>query len=303
MLRDLPTMAALKAFEAAARYLSFSRAADELCVTQGAVSKQVQQLEHYLEHSLFERLPAGIRLTAAGERYYPSICQSLDIIQTSTAQLRQTAQHTAVVSLDLSPSLSSLWLIPRLAEFSALHPDIHLDIRAGDGYINAKTMHADVAIRCLPMGDYADGTLLLEETLLLVASAKQQALSPLSSSADLGQQTLIPHLNRPQLWASLLAQNLTGAPQALQFGAGFEHFYMTQEAVLHGAGLGLIPDFMAAPAINRGDLVNPLQTEFASGYGYYLIIPAHKAVLAKNERVCRWLVAQFAGEPAGPSRP
>ena len=295
MLRDLPTMSALKAFEAAARYLSFSRAADELCVTQGAVSKQVRQLEAYLDHSLFERLPSGIRLTSAGERYYPSVCQSLDIIQASTAQLRQTAQHTAVVSLDLSPSLSSLWLIPRLAAFSAQHPGIHLDIRAGDGYINAKTMDADIAIRCLPMGDYADSTLLLEERLLLVTSAKQQAQSPLNSSADLGQQTLIPHLNRPQLWAALLSQCFADAPQALQFGAGFEHFYMTQAAVMHGAGLGLIPDFMAAPAIARGDLVNPLQTRFTSGYGYYLVAPAHKAVLAKNERVRGWLLAQFEG--------
>lgn len=296
MQRDLPSMAALKAFEAAARCLSFSRAAGELCLTQGAVSKQVQQLEHYLDQALFERLPTGIRLTAAGERYYPPVCQSLDIIQTSTAQLKQTAKNSAVVSLDLSPSLSSLWLIPRLAEFSARYPDIHLDIRSGDGYINSRTLHADIAIRCLPLGDYTDSCLLMEERLLLVASAQQQAVSALNIPADISGQILIPHLTRPRLWSSLVADQFSDASQGLQFGAGFEHFYMTLEAVLHGAGLGLVPDFMAAPAMNRGDLVNPLKVHLASGYGYYLMLPAHKAMLAKNDRVSRWLKEQFTGD-------
>ncbi|MEH6473413.1 MAG: LysR family transcriptional regulator [Halopseudomonas sp.] len=294
MQRDLPSMAALKAFEAAARCLSFSRAAEELCLTQGAVSKQVQQLEQYLDQSLFERLPSGIRLTSAGERYYPPVCQSLDIIQSSTAQLKQTAKNSAVVALDISPSLSSLWLIPRLAEFSAEHPDIHLDIRAGDGYVNSKTLDADIAIRCLPLGDYADSYLLAEERLLLIANAQQQQQSPLLGSADLARQTLIPHLTRPQLWSSLLAEQFVEAPSTLRFGAGFEHFYMTLEAVLHGMGLGLIPDFMAAPALSRGDIVNPLNSRFTSHYGYYLVTPAHKALLEKNSLVCRWLIAKFS---------
>ena len=293
MHRNLPTMSALKAFEASARSLSFSRAAEELFVTQGAVSKQVQQLEQLLDHNLFERLPSGLRLTAAGERYYPPVCQALEILQSHTAQLRQTDRQAAVVSLDISPSLSSLWLIPRLADFNAAQPQIHLDIRAGDGPLNPRTLDADLAIRCLPLGNYADSRLLMPETLLLIANSNQPASATLDDPAALFQQPLIPHLTRPQLWLSLLADQFPDATENLQFGPGFQHFYMTLEAVLHGAGLGLIPDFLAQSALARGEVVNPMGIRFASGYGYYLLLPPHKAALEKNGRVRDWLLTAF----------
>ncbi|WP_421870135.1 LysR substrate-binding domain-containing protein [Motiliproteus sp.] len=298
MQRNLPSMAALKAFEASARCLSFSRAAEELFLTQGAVSKQVQQLEHYLDQSLFERLPTGIQLTAAGELYYPPVCQALDILQASTAQLSQAGNISKVVSLDISPSLSSLWLIPRLADFNARHGDIHLDIQVGDGNIRAQTLNADIAIRCLPLGNYAEARLIAEERLLLIANAQQQRQAPLDTMDSLSAQTLIPHLTRPQLWSAFLAaqfdESASHSPAGFQFGAGFQHFYMTLEAVLHGMGFGLVPDFMAAAALYRGDVVNPLESSFRSGYGYYLTVPAHKAQLGKNRRVVEWLIEQFS---------
>lgn len=297
MQRNLPSMAALKAFEASARCLSFSRAAEELFLTQGAVSKQVQQLEHYLDQSLFDRLPTGIQLTAAGELYYPPVCQALDILQASTAQLCQTGNISKVVSLDISPSLSSLWLIPRLADFNARHGDIHLDIQVGDGYTRAQTLGADIAIRCLPLGRYADARLLKEERLVLIANAQQQQRTPLRAMEDLANQTLISHLTRPQLWNAFLSDQFdeltSTTPTGFEFGTGFQHFYMTLEAVLHDMGIGLVPDFMAAAALYRGDVVNPLESSFRSGYGYYLIIPPHKALLAKNRQVGDWLVEQF----------
>ena len=296
MKRELPPLNALKAFEASARCLSFSRAAEELCVTQGAVSKQVQQLEQYLDQTLFERLPNGIRLSVAGERYFPTISQSLDAIQSITSQVRQTARQASVVSVEVTPSFSSLWLIPRLARFNELHPDIHLEISTGDGYVNSKDLNADIAVRCLPLGSYADSRLLLKEQLWLVASKQQQAETPLRTIEDLAGQILLPHLTRPQLWQTLLAGLFADAPSELRFGTGFEHFYMTLEAVQHGAGIGLVPDFMAAAALSQGRLVNPMNTRFDSGYGYYLFIPEYKALLGKNHRVVNWIRAQFQRE-------
>ncbi|OMH38057.1 LysR substrate-binding domain-containing protein [Motiliproteus sp. MSK22-1] len=297
MKRNLPPLNALKAFEAAARCLSFSRAAQELCVTQGAISKQVQQLEHYLDQILFERLSSGIRLTAAGERYFPVISQSLDSIQSATSLLKQTSKHESVVSLEVTPSFSSLWLIPRLKEFTAKHPDIHLEISTGDGHVHSKDIHGDIAVRCLPLGSYADSHLLLAERLWLVASPQQQIEQPLMGIEELGRQTLLPHLTRPQLWQTLLTGQLaTRVPPSLTFGTGFEHFYMTMEAILQGAGIGLVPGFMVRPKVEKGALVNLLNIRFDSGYGYYMIVPAYKATMKKNDRVRRWLLEQFNEE-------
>jgi len=294
MKRSLPPLNALKAFESSARCLSFSRAAEELCVTQGAISKQVQQLEQYLYQALFERLPTGIRLSAAGERYFPVISQSLDAIQSITSQVKQTARKVSVVSLEVTPSFSSLWLIPRLTTFSAAYPDIHLEISTGDGYVNSRELNADIAVRCLPLGSYADAHLLVKEQLWLVAGIEQQVSGPLRSLDELGKQTLLPHLTRPQLWQKLMAGQFSDAPPELHFGTGFEHFYMTLEAVQHGVGIGLVPDFMASAGICRGELVNPMNTRFDSGYGYYLVVPEYKAAMQKNKWVKEWLLAQFA---------
>jgi len=293
MKRSLPPLNSLKAFESAARCLSFSRAAEELCVTQGAVSKQVQQLEQYLDQVLFERLSTGIRLSSAGERYFPVISQSLDAIGSVTSQLKQTARKASVVSLEVTPSFSSLWLIPRLTKFSSSHADIHLEISSGDGHVNSRELNADIAVRCLPIGSYADTHLLVKEQLCLLAGREQQASAPLFSLEDLGQQTLLPHLTRPQLWQKLLAEQFLHAPSELHFGTGFEHFYMTLEAVQHGVGIGLVPDFMAMAGLCQGQLINPMNTRFDSGYGYYLVIPEYKAAIQKNARVKQWLQAQF----------
>jgi len=289
MRRYLPPLNALKSFEAAARLLSVTDAAEELCVTQSAVSKQIRQLEQHLEQALFERKAKGIELTAAGRQYLPFVTAALDSLDSATEQLQLGATRKERLLLSVTPSFSSSWLISRIQAFEQDYPGLQVDLLSGDGKPDFAGTDIDSAIRCLPIGrENYQARLLLSERLLLVASPGLLESKPVTQPLDILQHRLLAQVTRPGMWDEFL-QQLALDEQSKQLGAGFEHFFMSIKAAEEGLGLGLIPDFLAHESIHAGRLVNPLGLSIQSGFGYYLLCPGYKSGLRKVLLFREWL--------------
>lgn len=290
MSGTLPPLKALHTFEVAARFLSFSRAAEELYVTQGAVSKQIRLLEGFLGRTLFERSPSGLQLTAAGRDYLPEVSAALERIRRVTAKVQQSADNSNNLRLNLIPSFSNLWLIPHLADLHRALPEVNLTQSTGDGPYGFEMDGADMAIRCLPLSrSIPDAELLLAETLIPVIHPARLQRHPIETAAQLLDHPLLIHTTRPQLWSSFITSlELVDAGEA-EFRHGFEHFYMLVEAACQQQGIALVPDFMAREALLAGDLVNPLNIRYASGYGFYFLVPAHKARRPLIQKFRDWL--------------
>lgn len=295
MKNRLPPLNALQVFEVAARKLSFSQAAKELFVTQGAVSKQIKRLESHLDVALFDRQGSGLRLTQAGKQFLPTVIEALDQIQSASSYLSQQTQSVERFTVDVTPSFSSLWLIPRLESLRATIPSLHLDISAGDGGYQFHSSSADIAVRCLPLSVGDDKAVLLRaERLLLVAGAKRLARSPIDCPDDLLSHPLLMHTTRPQLWRQCLDNWGVANSDLLHTSHGVEHFYMSLEAARQQLGLALVPDFLAEHAIASGELVNPLGLAYDSGFGFYFLAPSYRS---DHKLVCQlrtWFKTQLA---------
>lgn len=292
MASKLPPLNALKAFEASARKLSFSQAAEELCVTQGAISKQIKLLEAHLQTALFDRNANGISLTHAGRQYLPSIMDALQTIHSSSAQLQQQNHHHQQLTLNLIPSFANLWFIPRLDKLAAQLPDLTFQILVGDGQFQFHQNSADIAIRCLPLSlTHEHSSLLIKEILVPVIHPELLLKKPIHHPEDLLQHSLISHVTRPQLWPQFLAQVITGENKHLnraKYHHGFEHFFLSLEAAKHQQGIALIPELFARPALQRGELVKPLDINYESGYGYYFLSPFYRQHASLNQTLLEW---------------
>lgn len=303
---SLPPLNALRTFEVAARRLSFSAAARELCVTQGAVSKQIQLLEQYLEQPLFDRTPGGIELTAAGRQYLPAVSHAIETIQSATAMLQQNVHASSALTLNLTPSFSNLWLIPRLDQLREAIPELNLAMVAGDGVFHFRGAEADMAIRCLPLSlSHEHSTLLIEEVLQPVIHPDLLHRQPIDEAADLLAHPLLLHTTRPQLWRQFL-QQLPGTSRKLptpHYNHGFEHFYMSLEAARRQQGIALVPDFMAADALAAGEVVNPLGLRYRSGYGFYFLVPPYRVRTPGVQRFHAWLQQQLNPQTAEAALP
>ncbi|MGF1699414.1 LysR substrate-binding domain-containing protein [Photobacterium makurazakiensis] len=286
---ELPSIKALRTFVAVANHLSFSKAAKELFVTQGAVSKQISALEQQLGLPLFERHLNGIRLSSIGQQYLPQIVEALESVQNATASLRQLDQIEEVLTVNVTPSFASLWLIEAIDSFTQAYPNIQVSLKTGDGPVNDVSGENDIIIRCLPISKhYENATLMYKETLLLVGSSELLSKKPITSMTDLNKHVLLPQVTRPHLWEQFKATYQLDGNMAY-YGVGFEHFYMSLEAVKNHRGLSLLPDFMVEHLIEQQQLVNPLRTTLVSHYGYYMITPKYKLHSRKVSVFNQWL--------------
>lgn len=291
MSTKLPPLNALKVFEVAARKLSFSQTAIELCVTQGAVSKQIKILEEHLQLALFDRRSTGLQLTDAGKFYLPAVMGALERIHSSTVSLQQFSAETQHLTLNISPSLSSLWMIPRLNLLNQTFPSLRLNIVSGDGAYQFHQASADVAIRCLPLSlSHQNATLLKKETLLPVIHRDLLVDTPIDEPNDFLKHRLIYPTTRPQLWQQCLSGLLSSEKRerVLKAHHTFEHFFMSLEAVKHKQGMALIPDFLVADLLDDNRLINPLNFNYESGYGYYFLTPSYRQQNTLIKQLCEW---------------
>ena len=243
--RPLPPLDFVRGFEAAARRLSFTLAAQELFVTQSAVSRQVQALEEFLGVKLFERRHKALALTEAGQAYHRSVALALAEIRSATQRLRE-AQGGRVLTVTTTISFASIWLVPRLARFRKEHPGIDVRIAATHEVLDMAREGIDVAIRDVPSGrEPPDSVRLVGERMCPVASPAylSGAQAPLARPADLSRHVMLV-LHDPQgrwpwlTWAAWLEANAT-ADLVPGGTLTYDQYDQVINAALHGQGVAL----------------------------------------------------------------
>lgn len=298
MSRSLPPLNALKAFEAAARHLSFTKAADELNVTPAAVSHQVKALEALFGVALFQRLTRALRLTEAGQAALPLIGQGLDKLAQGADQMRTHAGRQ-VLTISVSPSFGAMWLVPRLEGFRKRHPDIEIRLDGTDRRVAVGSDGVDVAVRYGPggyKGVRAD-FLFTQVNTPVCSPALLDGPRPLRVPEDLEHHTLL-HIDWKEAEASwrmwLLA---AGLPQIDPTqGPHYTMESMAVQAALEGQGVALVGNVLVADELAAGRLVRPFDAALNTPltFSYYLLSALNSEEQPKVAAFRNWLLAESA---------
>jgi LysR family glycine cleavage system transcriptional activator len=292
----LPPLNGLRTFEAAARHLSFTRAAAELHVTQAAVSHQIRALEERLGVKLFQRRGRGLVLTEAAQTYLGEIRGAFERIGEATRRL-QARDALGTLTASVLPSFTAKWLLPRLGRFRAAHPEIDLRLSSSEEMVDFARDDFDLAIRTgrgrWP-GLRAD--LVLTEELFVVCSPKLVERQKLDRPEDLRQHTLL-HDEPRDRWAVWLKR--VGIDDIDPWrGPGFSQSNLVIEAAVEGQGVALVGGTLAAEDLRAGRLVRPLAASSPTDYSYWLVCPEATAERPKVAAFRAWLLAEAAAESA-----
>ena len=295
MLRRLPALNALKSFEAAARHESFTRAAEELCVTQGAVSHQVKALEEELGVKLFNRERQRLIITEAGREYLIVVRDALDRIAVGTERLVER-QSSGVLTISTSPDFAAKWLVHRLGRFAETHSDIDLRVSATLHHVDFAREDVDIAVRH-GEGNW-DGLFverLADEQLFPVCSPKLMAgRQRLAKPEDVLKFPLL-HLEARQDWSKWLeAAGVPGAKVAR--GPVMNRASMLIDAAVDGHGIALARTTLAAWDILNGRLVRPFALSLRLSRSYWIVCPKATSALPKITRFRTWLMAEAADD-------
>jgi DNA-binding transcriptional LysR family regulator len=290
-------MGALNSFAAAARLGSFSRAGDEVGLTQSAVSRQIALLEEWLRTPLFDRAGRRVTLNAEGRVYAEEIAPALDRIARATARLAG-GRSTNELSIATLPSFGMRWLAPRLPRLTARHPELVVNFAARSFAFDFADESFDAAIH-FGRADWPRAThdFLFRETALPVCSPEWLAVHPITTPADVLGKPLLFQSSRRDAWTRWLRAAGVDAPASLS-GPVFEHFLMLAQAAAAGVGLALIPSFLIEPELAAGTLVCPAPVPLITDEAYYLVTPEAAEGNAALARFRTWLVAE-AGAEAG----
>lgn len=292
--RRLPSLNAVRSFDAAARHLSFTLAARELCVTQGAVSRMVQVLEAELGLALFRRNGRHLELTPAGAAYHPRILDALDGIAAATRSVKRM-DGGGLLSISVLPTFAMRWLVPRLPAFQARHPDILVDITTSERLVNFAAEPVDLGIR-YGQGRWpnTEATLFMyEDVAVYCAPQLLRGGAPLRGPADLPAQRLLQHTTRADAWQRYFAACALAPPDLAQ-SPGFEHFFMVMEAAAAGMGVALLPRFLAADAVASGRLVQAFAHTLRNERAYYIVHAPGAGQTRKIRLARQWLLAEAA---------
>jgi LysR family glycine cleavage system transcriptional activator len=300
--RRLPPLNALRAFEAAARHLNFSRAADELSVTPGAVSQQIQNLEDYVGVALFKRTPKGLLLTDAAQMALPALREAFDRLA-EAASLLTAAVDGRRLTLTAPPSFAAKWLVPRLKSFEEAYPQIDVWLSADMDIVDFAAGEVDLAIR-YGAGRYPGLELqrLLSETVIPVASPSLMSETPLERPEDLAHFTLL-HDGSPNAdescpdWSMWLAARGVRGVDGTR-GPRFNQSSMVIEAAMGGRGIALAKRTLAQDDLDAGRLVAPMQIATALDFAYFLVHPKAKGRLPQVKAFVSWITAEAAAHEA-----
>ena len=295
MHRRLPPLNAVRAFEAAARHASFTRAAEELRVTHGAVSRQVQLLEAWLGVPLFERLNRRVVLTEAGGAYAAEMGAPLDRIALATARQAERGRPR-LLHVNALATFTLRWLIPRLSGFQLAHPAIEVRLTTSNVPLAQVAEPFDVAIRGGP--DSRPGHIaqpFLSERRIPVCSPALLQRLPLEEPEQLRQHTLLHAATLPQVWPQWL--RVAGVPDLQpQASVTLEHFYLTLQAALDGLGVAMGPERLIADDVAAGRLTLPFAGPALPARSYYTYVPEPRADDPAVRAFCGWL-AEAARRP------
>jgi len=296
--RRLPPLNALRAFEAAARHMNFSRAADELSVTPGAVSQQIQNLEEYVGAALFKRTPKGLLLTDGAQTALPALREAFDRLA-EAASLLTAAEDGRRLTVSAAPSFAAKWLVPRLGRFEAAHPEVDVWLSAGLELVDFTGGEVDLAIR-YGTGRYPglEVSRLLGETVSPVVSPRLMEEIPLHDLADLSRHVLL-HDGSPDAddscpdWSMwLAARGVKGVDGAR--GPRFNQSSLVIEAAVNGRGVALAKQTLAQADLDAGRLAVPFDIATAVDFAYYIVHPKAKGRLSQVKAFVSWLLTEAA---------
>jgi LysR family transcriptional regulator, glycine cleavage system transcriptional activator len=302
--QDLPKLELLRSFEAAARTLSFTTAATELFLTQSAVSRQIQQLEAGMGVQLFERQHRALALTDAGRTLQRAVVDSLARLRDATLAIRASArsqQQLRQVAVTCTPGFASLWLIPRLARFTANHPQVDVRISATLDVLDMERSQIDFAIRFAPTHT-GDGTPLFEETLLPVCAPElvNNPANPLASPADLVNHTLLavdnpgnypvgtPLTVEWEPWLKVMGLHEVRTKNTLRFTSYTDS--ISAAVAGQGVAIGRFP--LLNQLLRDKRLVTPFGGGAASQRAYYLAMGPRAAENPDAQDFAAWLRAE-----------
>ncbi|SDG30958.1 DNA-binding transcriptional regulator, LysR family [Pseudomonas benzenivorans] len=294
--RLMPSMAALQCFEAVARHLSFTRAAEELFLTQSAVSKQVAQLEEMLQHLLFRRIRRRLQLTPAGSLYLTEVNKILKQVEMSTHYILSYGGETEVLKVATLPTFGARWLIPHLKGFSAANPGIHLDIRTELEPFDLLQARADVVF-FFGQGTWpgAECIELFGEEVVPVCAPDTLADQQLDSALRLTEMPLLQCASRPEAWHEWFQEQGLQTEHSYH-GPRFETFYMCIRAAQSGCGVALVPRFLVEEELTEGKLVIPWDHPVTSAGSHFLAYAEHAAEVPKIRSFVKWIEQQAALE-------
>jgi LysR family glycine cleavage system transcriptional activator len=297
-MRQLPPLQSVRAFEAAARYLSFNRAAEELHVTPSAVSHRIRALEEYLGVKLFDRLTRRVILTRDGQTFLPAVQSALDQIAAAAERIQENRDDGAL-TVQSSPNFATEWLVPRLMGFQAEYPEVEVKLmttRGRDG-IRFDFEQVDLAI-WYGKGNWPDVDcewLLSEELVPVCSPDLLRGEGALSSPEDLREATLIHVLMRIGQWRNWLeAAGIEGIDA--ERGPKFQNTPLALEAAMTGMGVAIANRSFVTDHLRDGRLVIPFDHDLSSESAYYLIYP--KQGLQRRGAIAfrEWIRDVFASE-------
>ena len=295
MVRKLPPLTAIRAFEAAARHESYVQAAKELCVTPTAISQQVAQLESHLEVKLFVRMANSLKLTSAGRIFLPELTTGLDYVANAAAQIRKERLE-GVVKLGVLPAMAVHWLIPNLQSFSSRFPELQLSIHTSPD-LEISTEDLDLKVR------YFDGKsseyycrFLMDEEVFPVCSPKLLFRDSLNSLSDIKQFPLIHDIDgrRKQPWLGW-QQWLGDFDMDRYPGFEFRDSISVMHAAINGLGVALGRSALIGDLLSSGQLIAPLKHRKTAGFSYYIEVHNDRIDEPEIRAVIDWLIGLTAG--------
>lgn len=290
-MRHLPSINALRAFHASARCLSFTQAARELNVTQGAISHQVKGLEDILGVKLFLRIKQRLQLTEQGKGYLPFVREALDLLQAGNDFLTSSDQ-SGVLTVSVSPNFASKWLVHRLGDFIAAHPDIELRVSASMQHIDIGRSDIDMAVRH-GEGNWPDldVTKLCPELIFPVCSPEfLERHGPLVQPSDLTELALLHDRSRQDwpMWFTAAGVSEAKVPT----GPQFDQTSMVIDAAVEGHGVALARSALAARDLLAGRLLRLFDIALPAPFAYFVVCPKTAAKTPKIRQFRDWLLSE-----------
>lgn len=294
----LPPVNSLVVFEAAARLMNFTRAAQELSVTQAAVSRQIQLLEDHLGTQLFQRQPRALKLTLPGHRLHKAVTMSLEHIANTVMDLRRIGPK-ADVTVATSVTFASYWLMAHIAKFRAANPEIELKVVASAPVSDLAAAGIDLAIR------YGSGKWpgvqaihLMDNEVFPVCSPDYLAgRKPLKKPRDLLEESLLHLIEYDRNWVTWEAwlQNFGVPWKPAKRGLEFDNYLVLVQGALDGQGVALGGGRLAEDFIARGTLVRPINATLSSSRGFYLLVPTDVPLSQPAKHFRDWIVGEAKG--------
>jgi len=285
--RRLPSLTALRMFEAAARHMSFSRAAEDLGVTHSAVSRQIRELELFIGRALFHRSTRRVSLTPIGARYASVLHRAFDDIAAATLEA-QKRDPTAPLVISTMDSFAMKWLIPRLPRFQAQHPDIGVRVHTSDDPVDFRQSEIDLAIR-YGQGDYPQciSSLLMKEEVIAICSPERlKSGPPLRSPDDLKHHRLLHHeMHDWQQWL----QHANAEHVSVGRGVTTAHSLLVIEAAIRGDGVALARRALVENDLLAGNLVDPFGISLPQKFAYFIVFPKGAAQDKRIRAFSDWL--------------